>query len=122
MRRDVAEGGFTRGCGGELLDRGEHDGVFELGEWSVEDGGGERGAHLGAAEHLAVGGFVLGGRSGGEGVERDGAAWAQPDDGEPERLGERCVLAFGVDDGGPSAVAAGAVDGSLPPQQGFDEC
>ena len=62
---------------GELLDGGEHDGVLELGEGPFEDGGDERGAHLGAAQDLLVLGLVRGGRAGGERVDAGGAAGAE---------------------------------------------
>lgn len=60
--------GSSSGAVVKLVDRGEHHGVFELGEAAFEHGADQRGAHLGAAEDLLVGGFVVGGGSGGEGL------------------------------------------------------
>ncbi len=120
--RDVDEGGLGDLLGaGEVLDRGEHGGVLELGEGAFEDGGDERGAHLGSAEDLLVGGFVGGGGSGGERVDAGGAAGAEADGGEPEVLGEAGVLALGVGDGDPPTPVAVAVDGGLAPQQALHE-
>ena len=59
QRGDVDAGSARRGAGaGEVFDGGEDDGVLELGERAFEDGGDERGAHLGPAEDLAFLGFV----------------------------------------------------------------
>jgi hypothetical protein len=72
---DVDEGRFAEaGRLGEVFDGGEDDGVVELGEWPVEDGGDERGAHLGSAQDLFVGWLVSGGGAGGEGVDAGGSA------------------------------------------------
>ena len=52
-RATSVERGLGEGRGGELFDRGEHDGVFELCEVAFEHGADERGAHLGTAQDLA---------------------------------------------------------------------
>ena len=118
---DIGERGLGEGCSGELLDRGEDDGVLELGEVALEDGGDERCAHLGAAQDLAVLGFVRCGRSGGERVDGGGATGAQLHRGEAEVLGQGRVLALGVGDRHPPSGIAGAVDGGLAPQQALHE-
>ena len=118
---DVGERRLDEWRGGELFDRSEHDGVLKLGEVAFEDGGDERGAHLGASEDLAVLGLVFGRGTGSERVDGGGAARAEPHGGETEVLSERRVLALRVGDGNPASGVAGPVDGGLAPQEALDE-
>jgi hypothetical protein len=118
---DIGERGLVERCGGELFDRGEHDGVLELGEVAFEDGADERGAHLGSAEDLAVLGFVFGAGPGASGL-----MVAVPPGLSFTVVKPRCSARVAYSPLGSAMPihrpsVAGAVDGGLAPQEALHE-